>query len=79
MLKISHRNVLGSIHQLTISEAEREVGSMSEEIKTKADVPVKTLLNTLTTQGQSGINLAMVMIHLLVVCNLGSHSRLRCC
>lgn len=54
------RNVLGSIHQLTISEAEREAGSTSEEIKTKADVPVKTLLNTLTTQGQSGINIAMV-------------------
>ncbi|KAF9139317.1 hypothetical protein BG015_002068 [Linnemannia schmuckeri] len=54
------RNVLGSIHQLSISEAEREAGSTSEENKSKAAVPVKTLLNTLTTQGQSGINLAMV-------------------
>lgn len=59
------RNVLGSIHQLTISEDEREAGSTSEEKKVKEAVPVKTLLNTLTAHGQSRINLAMVMIYVL--------------
>ncbi|KAF9901405.1 hypothetical protein EC991_006204 [Linnemannia zychae] len=54
------RNVLGSIHQLTISEAERETGSTSGEDKTENGVPVKTLLNTLTASGQSRINLSMV-------------------
>ncbi|KAG0368759.1 hypothetical protein BGX24_002704 [Mortierella sp. AD032] len=54
------RNVLGSIHQLSISEAEKEMESTSEEDKIKNGVPVKTLLNTLTAPGQSSINLSMV-------------------
>ncbi|KAG0282911.1 hypothetical protein BGZ96_012718 [Linnemannia gamsii] len=54
------RNVLGSIHQLTISEDEREAGSTSEVKKAKEAVPVKTLLSTLTAHGQSCINVALV-------------------
>lgn len=61
-----YRNVLGSIHQLTISEDERESGSTSEEKKVKEAVPVKTLLDTLTGHGQSRIDVAMVMIDFLV-------------
>ncbi|KAF9119859.1 hypothetical protein BGW39_011862 [Mortierella sp. 14UC] len=54
------RNVLGSIHQLSISEAGKETDSTPEEDKTKNGVPVKTLLNTLTAPGQSRINMPMI-------------------
>ncbi|KAF9921560.1 hypothetical protein FBU30_008377 [Linnemannia zychae] len=54
------RNVLGSIHQLTLSEKMKEAEDISKENTAKDNVPVKTLLNTLAAPGQAIINRTLV-------------------
>ncbi|KAF9087975.1 hypothetical protein BGX29_000535 [Mortierella sp. GBA35] len=54
------RNVLGSINELTISEAEKDATNASEQNRVKENVPVKTLLSTLASPEESRINMAMV-------------------